>query len=229
MSTNPHLPQSPLNPLPPVVWALVVPMILLECLFQLSGRGLIGGAGGIGWRLQALERMVFAPEQFAWMWQTRQFPPTELARILIYPFAHLSFTHTAFVVVFVLALGKFVGELFKPLALVALFFGSSIIAALVYTALGQTAPLVGGYAGAFGLIGAFSFVLWVRLRRQGEEGWQAFTLIGMMMVVRLVFGIFFGTGPDWIADIAGFCAGFLLSFVLIPGGPKRLLSLLRAR
>lgn len=229
MSTNPHLPQSPLNPLPPVVWALVVPMILLEVIFQLSGQGLIGGADGIGWRMQALERMVFIPEQFLWMVQTGQFPPRELARIVIYPFAHLSFMHAAFVVVFVLALGKFVGELFRPLALVGLFFGSSILAAIVYAALGQKVPLVGGYAGAFGLIGAFSFVLWVRLRQRGESGLQAFSLIGVMILVRLAFGIFGGVAPDWIADLAGFAAGFGLSFVLIPGGPKRLLTLLRAR
>lgn len=229
MSDNQHLPQSPLNPLPPVVWALVVPMILIEALLQLADRGIVGGAQGVGWRIQALERMVFLPEQLSWMVQTRQFPPTELARLLIYPFVHLSFSQAAFAVVFVLALGKFVGELFRPIALVVLFFGASILAALAYTASGQIVPLVGGYPGAFGLIGAFTFVLWVRLRARGEEGWQAFGLIGLMMAVRLIFGIFFGTGPDWIADLAGFLAGFLLSFVLIPGGPARLLQLVRRR
>src|SRR5690606_26779556 len=116
---------------------------------------------------------------------------------------HLSLTHAAFVVVFTLALGKFVGEIFHPVAFVALFLGSAILAALVYTLCvvqfpvlragqGQMVPLVGGYAGAFGLIGAFTFVLWVRLGASGGEGWRAFSLIGLMMLVRLLFGVFFG-------------------------------------
>jgi membrane associated rhomboid family serine protease len=240
MSDNPHLPQSPLNPLPPVVWALVLPMVLLEAILELADAGLIGGAGGVGWRMEVLSRMVFLPDQLMWMWDSQRFPLQELVRILTYSFVHLSLMHAAFVVVFTLALGKFVGEIFHPFALVALFLGSAVIAALVYTLMagqfsflragqGQMVPLVGGYPGAFGLIGAFTFVLWVRLGQQGGESWRAFNLIGLMMLVRLFFGIFFGTSPDWVADIAGFAAGFLLSFVLVPGGPGKLIAYLRAR
>lgn len=240
MSENPHLPQSPLNPLPPVVWALVLPMVLLEAVLQLADAGLIGGAGGVGWRMEVLGRMVFLPDQLVWMWESQRFPIQELVRILTYSFVHVSLMHAAFVVVFTLALGKFVGEIFHPLALVVLFIGSAVLAALVYTVLasqfamlrapqGQLVPLVGGYPGAFGLIGAFTFVLWVRLGQQGGESWRAFSLIGLMMLVRLLFGIFFGTSPDWVADLSGFAAGFLLSFVLVPGGPAKLIAYLRSR
>lgn len=240
MSQNPHLPESPLNPLPPVVWALALPIIILEAILQLADTGLIGGAQGVGWRLTVLSRMAFLPDQLLWMIDTRQFPPAELARLLAYTFVHVSFTHAAFAVVFVLALGKFVGEVFRPLALAVLFLGSAIGAALIYTLVvsnvpalqtstGQSVPLAGAYPAAFGLIGAFSFILWIRLGASGAPAWRAFSLIGMLMVVRLVFGLLLGSGPDWVADLAGFAVGFTLSFLLVPGGPARLLEHLRSR
>ena len=232
--------EPPLNPLPPVVWALALPMIVLEAILQLADQGILGGAQGIGWRMTALTKMVFLPDQFLQMWEMGHFVPQELLRLLAYAFVHMSLTHALFVVVFVLALGKFVGEVFKPLALAILFLGSSVGAAVIYalalylvpelrTETGQMVPLAGGYPGAFGLIGAFTFVLWVRIGSEGGPGYRAFSLIGMMMLVRLLFGLLLGASPDWVADLAGFAIGFLLSFVLVPGGPSRLLAHLRNR
>lgn len=240
MSQRPDHMEPPLNPLPPVVWALALPMIVLEAVLQLAEAGLIGGQNGVGWRLTVLSRMAFVPDQLAWMIETRQFPMAELSRLLAYSFAHVSLTHAAFVVVFVLALGKFVSEVFRPWAVAVLFLGSAIGAAVLYTLIlsvvpglrlntGQMLPLVGGYPAAFGMIGAFTFVLWLRLGVTGGPSWRAFTLIGMMMAVRLLFGILFGGGPDWVADLAGFGVGFGLSFLVVPGGPARLLAHLRQR
>ena len=42
------LPESPLNPLPPVIWLLTLPVIASEAVFALGGAGLIGGAEGVG-------------------------------------------------------------------------------------------------------------------------------------------------------------------------------------
>lgn len=229
MQDRPYGTEPPLNPLPPVVWALALPVIVLECVLQLADAGLIGGAGGVGWRMTVLSRMAFSPEQLVWMWDTGRFLPQELTRLLAYAFVHVGFGHAAFVVVFVLALGKFVGEVFRPLPLALLFLGSSVGAALIYAATGQVAALAGGYPGAFGLIGAFTFILWLRLGASGGSGWRAFSLIGMLMAVRLVFGLLFGSDPSWIADIAGFAVGFGLSFLLVPGGPARLIAHLRDR
>jgi membrane associated rhomboid family serine protease len=229
VTQRPDGPELPLNPLPPVVWALALPMIVLESVLQLADAGLLGGAQGVGWRLTVLTRMAFDPGQLAWMWETGRFLPQELARLLAYSFAHTSLSHAAFVVVFVLALGKFTGEVFRPLPLALLFLGSAAGAALIYTLTGQVQALVGGYPGAFGLIGAFTFILWLRLGASGAPTWRAFSLIGMLMLVRLVFGVFFGTDASWIADLAGFAVGFGLSFLLVPGGPRRLLDHLRNR
>jgi membrane associated rhomboid family serine protease len=135
-----------------------------------------------------------------------------------------------FVVVILLALGKFTGEVFRWWAILVVFFGSAIGAALVYTAVtGLSAPLVGGYPATYGLIGAFTFLLWVRLTRLGESGLGAFTLIGLLMVTQLLFGLLFGGGMGWVADLAGFVVGFLLSFLVAPGGGTRVLSRLRRR
>lgn len=229
MDDRPYGTESPLNPLPPVVWALTLPMIVLEAVLQLADAGLLGGAEGIGWRITVLNRMAFSPDLLSWMWETGRFIPAEVARLFAYAFVHVGFMHAAFAIVFVLALGKFCAEVFRPAAIAAIFLASSAGAALIYTALGQVVPLVGGYPGAFGLIGAFTFVLWLRLGATGGPTWRAFSLIGMLMLVRLIFGIFFGVGPDWIADLAGFAVGFALSFLLVPGGPKRLMARLRER
>ena len=55
--------------------------------------------------------------------------------------------------VFVLALGKMVGETFSQTAVVAVFFGAGIAGALAYgLLLDNPYPLLGGYPGAYGLI-----------------------------------------------------------------------------
>ena len=59
---------------------------------------------------------------------------------------------------------------------------------------------------------------------------RAFTLIGMLLLFQLVFGILFQDGSlTWIAEVAGFISGFLLSFLLIPGGMERIRQQLRQR
>jgi membrane associated rhomboid family serine protease len=226
----PTVRESPLNVLPPVVWALALPMVAMEIVLSLAAAGMIGGQGGAGWRLRALEQFGYFPDLFRQMVQQGVFPPEHLARFVTYPFVHPSVTQAVFVVVILLALGKFTGEVFRWWAILVLFFGSAIGAALVYTAFpGLTAPLLGGYPATYGLIGAFTFLLWVRLTRVGDSGIGAFTLIGLLMATQLLFGLLFGGGMGWVADLAGFAVGFLLSFVVSPGGWGRVVARLRRR
>ena len=59
---------------------------------------------------------------------------------------------------------------------------------------------------------------------------RAFTLIGMLLAFQLVFGLLFGNaGYSWIAEVSGFVIGFLLCFVLVPGGFARAMATLRRR
>ena len=143
---------------------------------------------------------------------------------------HGNFTHAAYLLVFLLALGKMVGETFNAFAVLVVFFGASIAGALAYGLAWDTRiMLFGGYPAAFGLIGAYSYLLWTNLAGTGANRLQAFTLIAFLMFIRLVFGLFFGGSIDWVADLAGFAAGFGLSFLVSPGGWQHLLAGLRRR
>lgn len=228
--------ESPINPLPPVVWALALPVIASEIVFGLGAAGMVGGAGGIGLRGRALELAAYPPEMVLAFWQRGYVLWGQLYRILTYPFIHYGFTHAAFVAVFVLALGKVLAESFRPAAVLGLFFGSAIIAALAYTLIAgfvpgvRFNPLVGGYPAVYGFVGAFTFLLWTRLGQTGGNRMRAFSLIGMLLAFQLVFGLIFGgAGTSWIAEIIGFAAGFGLSFFLVPGGVARVRQALRHR
>jgi membrane associated rhomboid family serine protease len=230
---NPDYNAPPLNPLPPVVWLLVLPIVAVEIVLSLGTRGIVGGPAATGWRLAALQDYSFFDPAFEWMLENRTFPPELLVRFISYPFVHGSFTHALLAVVFLLALGKFVGEVFRAWALVAVFFASAIAGALAYgLVLDTRVPLFGAYPAVYGLIGAFTFILWARLGAMRADRRRAFVLIGFLMLFQLVFGIvnwllFGSTSFVWVADLAGFGAGFLLSFVVSPGGWSAVLRRLR--
>lgn len=229
------LTQSPVNPLPATVWLLVLPIIASEAVFALGRTGLIGGAEGVGLRLSALQMTAFAPEMIQRMWSVGVIDWDQIYRLLTFSFVHVSFMQALFVTVFTLALGNMVARQFRPWAVVALFLGSAIGGALVYTAImsfipGRPGALIGGYPAIYGLVGAFTFLLWTRLAAENANRMRAFSLIGMLLLFQLVFGIFFGNaGYGWIAEIAGFAFGFGLSFVLIDGGLGRALAQIRQR
>lgn len=220
----------PLNPIPWVVWLLLLPIVAMDVVVDLGASGMAGGPGGVGWRIQAMQDFAFSAPLFQWMVQNGQFPPDLLMRFVTYPFVHANPTHAIFVAVFLLALGKFVGEVFRAWAVLVIFFGAAIAGALAYGLLASSpVALIGGYPADYGLIGAFTFLIWTRLGEQGQSQWGAFSLIGMLLAIQLVFGIFFGGSQDWIADLAGFAAGFGLSFIVAPGGWQRALARMRRR
>lgn len=222
--------ESPLNPLPPVVIALFLVIVGVEIVFNLGARGLIGGPQAVGWRLGTLERFAFSSEIFAWMQQSGRWPVEHVLRAVSYPFVHASFTHALFAGVMLLALGKMVGEAMGSLAVVAIFFVSAAGGALVYAlTVASTAPLIGAFPAVYGLIGGFTYMLWLRLGQLGENQIRAFTLIGFLLAIQLIFGLRFGANAEWVADIAGFAIGFGLSTVLAPGGWAKLVDRLRQR
>ncbi|WP_415184086.1 rhomboid family intramembrane serine protease [Phaeovulum sp.] len=221
---------SPINPLPPVVWALALPVVAMEVVLGLGQSGLAGGALAVGWRLDALQRFSFAPGILRAMIEAGQFPASQMVRFVTYPFVHMSFTHALLVLVFILALGKMVGEVFRGWAVLTVFFGSAIVGALAYTAVpGMSQPLIGGYPAVYGLVGAFTWILWTRLGMVNANRARAFTLIGFLLGIQLVFGLLFGGQPYWIAELSGFVTGFALSFIVAPGGWGKAVERLRRR
>ncbi len=236
---RPGYDESPLNPVPPVIWVLVLPIVALEAYFGLGQLGFVGGGqpgAGLALRQILAERTAYSPELVLRLWQLRMFDLDQGWRILTYSFVHLSLTHALFVVVFTLALGNLIAHQFRPWAVLALFFGSAIGGALIYTVVAgllpvwRFQPLVGGYPAVYGFVGAFTFLLWTRLGQQNANRMRAFTLIGMLLLFQLVFGIIFQDGSmSWIAEVAGFACGFVLSFVLVPGGIGRVMRQIRQR
>lgn len=221
----------PVNPLPPVVVALFLVIIGIEAVFNLGARGMIGGPEAVGWRQGAIQDYGFNSDIFGWMVQNNLWPLTHLKRFVTYLFLHGSFTHALFAGVMLLALGKFVGEVFAQWAVLVLFVASAVAGAVVF---GLAMPeqqswLVGAFPGVYGLIGGFTYLMWLKLGQMGAQQFRAFTLIGVLMGLQLIFGLIFGANRMWLADVAGFAAGFILSFFLAPGGWARIRAKIRHR
>lgn len=224
--------QSPFNSLPPVVVAVTVIIVGLELMFQAGAAGLLGDRGAVGWRLGALRDWSVSEAVWDWMLANRTFPLSEVARILAYPFLHGSFTHAAFVAVFVLALGNAVAPVYPNLRFLVLFFGSAIGGALAYLILFEaTGPLSGGFPAAYGLIGAFTYLTRRGLTR-GDPN-NAFLLIGFLLAIQPIFGLATGGGlswlPDWIADLGGAASGYGLAVLMFPGSIARFRDRMRQR
>ncbi|MEM9708884.1 MAG: rhomboid family intramembrane serine protease [Pseudomonadota bacterium] len=221
---------SPFNSLPPAVVALAFALFAVELVLSAGARGYFGGQGAVGWRLDAIGDYAFFSQVLDYMMETGRYTLPDIARFLTYPFVHGGFTHMLFVVVFLLALGKMVGETVGSFAVLAVFFGSAVFGALAYAALTKVeTPLIGGFPAVYGLIGAFTFLLWVRLGAVGAPQINAFSLIGVLLAIQLVFGLLFGGGKDWVAEVAGFCFGFAVTPLVAPGGFQRLLAKMRER
>lgn len=212
-----HLPESPVNPLPPAVTALFLVLMGIELVFQMGENGFVGGPQAVGWRLGALQTYAFSGDILHWMVETGQYPARHLIRFVSYPFVHVSFTNALIAGVFVLAMGKMVAEIFGGLQMIAVFLIASIAGASIYALTGAEVPLIGAFPAVYGLIGTYTYLLWRGLASVGQNQSKAFTLIAFLMGVQLIFAVFTGS-KEWVADIGGFAAGFAVSFFLTPGG-----------
>ncbi|WP_223422565.1 rhomboid family intramembrane serine protease [Tateyamaria pelophila] len=220
---------SPFNSMPAPVWGLFLMIAGVEALFSLGEAGLIGGPGAVGWRLAAINDYGFSGQAFDFMVQNGLLLPEQVLRFVTYPFVHGSFTSMLFAGVLLLAMGKMTGEIMGGWAVVLIFVLSGIFGALIFGLFTSQAWMFGAYPSVYGLIGAYTFLTWQRLAAIGGPQGQAFMLIGFLMGIQLVFGIFFDVGYTWVAELAGFVAGFALSAFVMPGGMARVLSALRRR
>ncbi len=185
--------------------------------------GLIGPPQSVGWRLNLAQSWGFSDRLFDWMRLTGTYEYGDLLRLVTYPFVHQAFTHALFACVLLLAIGKFVGERFYGLSVLAIFFFAAIIGAIAFSLLAdEGAALIGAYPGVYGLLGAFTWILWSRPDQSKTSRLAAFQLVGFLLAMQLIFRAIVEAPDDWIADLFGFIAGFALSFVLSPGGKNRL-------
>ncbi len=222
--------QPPVNPMPAVVTLLFLAIAGVEAGLSLAEAGIIGGPGAVGWRLALVRDYGFSNDIFDWMIANWRFPASESLRVVSYAFVHLGFTHALFAMVLLLALGKMVAEAMGQLAFLGVFFASGIMGAALYAlVLDDPVWLVGAYPNVYGLIGAYSFVMWRRLSSLGEQQFRAFSLIAVLMGIQLLWGVFFEAGTQWLADLFGFFVGFGLCFVLAPGEWLKLRDRVRQR
>jgi rhomboid protease GluP len=219
-----------LNPLPNGVWLLLLAIALPEAIILAGTHGFIGGPSAIGWRLNAVERLGFAAPIQHWMIETHRAPPGHLWRYLTYSFIHISPLHAGFVMIFVAALGKYVGEQFRTWALLVVALTAAICGAVVFGLVaGDEGWLLGGYPIVFGLVGAFTWLRWRAAAGEVSARWRSLMLIGTLMLARVAFGLLSDTGLNWTADLAAFGTGVFMSILVGPGGWHQLLQRIRAR
>lgn len=210
----------PINPLPAVVWLLILAIAGVEAVLWLGGQGIIGGAQAVGWRLEAMTRFGYSGAVQSIMLENRHFTQQGLMRYGAFSFIHGGPVHAFFVIVLLAALGKFVAEPFGTVRFLAVVVPATLGGAIVFgLALGEheMAWLFGGMPMVFALVGAATWWRWhAAIDTLGR--WRAFGLIGSLMLLRLVIGLLAESGYGWIADLAAFALGFSLSMLLAPGG-----------
>ena len=230
---DPDMNAPPINSLPVVIILLVCLIGGAELVFQMGENGFVGGSQGIGWRIEAMQRFAFSDTLFDWMRLTGTYSPQNMLRFISYIFVHQSFMHTLFALVFVLAIGKFVAEIMHPVAVFVVFFASAALGAAIYSIiLDEQFAMIGSYPAVYGLIGSFTWLRFSSLQEDENSGLRAFNLIVFFMAIALIYKFLFGGTNDWLAELSGFCVGFLLSIAFGPDSKLRLqkmLSLTRQR
>jgi rhomboid protease GluP len=209
------------HPLPPLIVVLALALLAVESVFQLARLGFVGGPEAIGWRMEAVTRWGFSAPLFEQMVARREFPLAGLARFLSYGAVHASALHAAFAVVLLLALGKAVSARLSAGACAAVLLAGAVAGALTYWAVMDGRHLlVGAYPAIYGLLGAFSWSLW--MRAEGTGRWLAFRLVAVLIALQVGFRLIEDTGDLWVAEAGAFSAGFALAFLVAPGGRGRL-------
>ncbi len=229
-------PESPINALPPVVIALTLLIVGIEAVFQLAEAGLVGGPRGVGWRLAAIEDYGFSSAVLDRVIVNGDYSFDMLKRFVTYAFINVQLIQVAFCGALTLALGKFTAEFYGGTKVLGLYLATSVVGAIVYgLVVDGRYPLLGGFTPVYGLIGAYTYALWLQLGTAGENQIMAFRLIGFLLLIQLIFGILASViyaspvPSTWIAELTGFVAGFTLSVLLAPGGWAALLDRMRQR
>lgn len=223
-------PESPINTIPPVIIILALAIIGIEAVLQLADLGLVGGQRGVGWRVDAVQRFGFSGAVMDRILTQNDYSFGMLSRMLTYPFINSGLTQMAFCAALTLALGKFTAEFYGGVKILILYAVTAIVGAIAFGLIAPNAyPLIGGFPPVYGLIGAYTYALWLNLGAMGENQLKAFRLIAVLLGLQLVFGLIFNTGYGWVAELSAFVAGFALSLLLAPGGWAAFLRRMRTR
>lgn len=215
---------APVNSLPGVVWLVLLTVAGAEAVLLAAGWGWLGGPGGVGWRLEAIQTWGFAAELQGWMIETHRAPARHLLRYVTYSWVQPGPLAALFGLAMLAGLGKAVAEGLGRRVFLAVVVLVPPLAAAVFglVALGDPrAWLFGAFPMAFGLVGAFTWMLRERARGDRRAQRRAFALMGTLMLARLGFGLLAEVGPGWSADLTAFALGYGLAAALVPGALAR--------
>ena len=221
----PDTPTPAVNPLPPAV--------IILFLIIVGGEIYVAGAEASLWgnfdaRINLIREFAFMPEDFGRAFSSGLLVPELFWRMITYPFLHGSLIQGIFASVFILAMGKFVGEVLGNIAVIAIFFASAIFAALGFALFTSSSfPLFGGFPAAYGLIGAFTFVLFSHTDGLLRQQLMAFRLLGILMLINIGFSLFQNGPPLWIAELSGAVTGFVSAAIIHPGGIRFMINKFR--
>lgn len=227
--------ESPFNTVPPMIAVLAVIIMGIEVLLTLGSYGVVGGREAIGWRVRAFEEFGFAPGVWEYTAGRGLWTLDLVKRFVTYAFVQTDFIGALFGAAMLLALGKFVGDWFHWAAALVVILVSTVGAAVIFGIAapvvtgGGNPPLIGVFPAVYGLIGAFTYIMWLRLGQMGANQLAAFRLIGWLMLLQLIFGLFPGQNVNWIGDVAGFVIGLAISPFVAPGGWSAFVARMRAR
>ncbi|MGB0798424.1 MAG: rhomboid family intramembrane serine protease [Planktomarina sp.] len=217
--------QPAVNPIPTCVILLFLPIVAVE-IYVFGAEARLWGAFDA--RIAIIREFAFAPDGFRRTFAAGAWVPEVYWRMFTAPFVHWSLMQAMFASVFVLALGKFVAEAMGNIAVALVFFVSNIIGLLAFTALtSSTFPLAGAYPAAYGLIGAFTFVLFSRAQGMVRQQVAAFRLVGILMLINIGMSLVGGGPPVWLAELVGAMTGFIAAACLRAGGMKYILAKIR--
>ena len=223
-------PESPINTIPPIIIVLALAIVGIEGVFLLAQVGLIGGPEGADWRRMAATEYGFYPLHLDRIMTLHDYSIGIVKRFVTYPFVNASLTQTAFCAALTLALGKFPAEFYGGAQIFVLYIITAIVGAIAFGVVApNNYPLIGGFPPVYGLIGAYTYALWLNLRAMGENQLKAFRLIAVLLGLQLIFGLIFNTGYGWVAELSAFVVGFGLSLLLAPGGWTAFLRRMRTR
>lgn len=210
--------------------ALTLVILGIEAVLQLANQGFIGGPRGVGWRLTAVQDYGFSAAVLDRVLVHGDYSFNMLRRFVTYAFINAELTQVAFCASLTLALGKFTATYYGGVKVLAIYLFSCIVGAIVFGLFAaDTYPLYGGFPPVYGLIGAYTYAIWLSLGESGENQLLAFRLIGVLLGIQLAFGLIFGSSLVWIAELSGFLAGFGISLLLAPGGWNALVDRVRQR
>ena len=222
---------SPINPLPGLVWLVILAIAGIELVLWLGGRGILGGAEAVGWRLEALQRYGYSSALQVWMLENASFPALHLVRYPAFSFVHAGPLHALFVVVLIAALGKAYGEAQGGMRLFVVVFLPPVLGAAVFgLVLGEheLGWVFGGMPMVFGLVGGLTWYRW-RVAEDRRAQVTAFGIIGTLLLARLGVGLMVEMGHGWVADLAAFGVGFGLAAAMAPGRWAQIRARLRER